>query len=200
MTKWKAECNTFFDKNIKGEEILDIGRGAYPHPKATKTLDAFEEVHVRENIFRPDIVADINEHIPLSDNSVDCIIMNNVLEHIHTPQKAIDECRRVLKEEGLLLVAVPFLIKIHQEPIDFHRYTRYMLEKLFKDFEYTITPSMCTLTDFYIGIQGDLFGQIRKKKAPIGFVASGLIKRLTSLIPDIYEKSYSSGYLIYAKK
>ncbi|OGG48350.1 hypothetical protein A3D66_02180 [Candidatus Kaiserbacteria bacterium RIFCSPHIGHO2_02_FULL_50_9] len=192
LTKWKSECNAFLDKNIQGTDVLDIGCGEYPHPRATKTLDFLQEFH-------PDVVADVNEKIPLPDNSFDCIIMNNTLEHLYNPQKAIDECRRILRQGGLLLAAVPFLIKTHQEPHDYHRYTEYMLRILFKDFAYEITPSASTLRDIYIGVQGDLFGLIRKKDFT-GFLASKLIQILTPLIPNISHESYPKGYLICAKK
>ena len=197
---WKSECNTFISNNIVGKQILDIGCGAYPHPKATLTLDAIEEVRIRDRVFRPDVVADINEHIPLPDNYVDCIIMNNVLEHVHNPKNTLAECRRVLKRGGVLLVTVPFLVKIHQEPIDYHRYTIYMLELLFKDFQYKITPSKHNLTYLYTITQNSLFGMIGKKKHPVGFVISRIIKILTLFLPEVSEESYPYGYLVSGRK
>ncbi len=199
MTKWKTECNTFIDNNITGKDILDIGCGAYPNAKATMTLDVVDEIRVRGRVFRPDVVANINERIPLPDNSVDCIIMNNVLEHIHTPQKALDECHRVLRQGGVLLVTVPFLIKIHQKPIDYHRYTSYMLERLFKNFTHTITPSQYTLTDFYKETQRSFFGMIGKRK-PAAFLISRIIILLSIFLPNISEESYKKGYLVFARK
>jgi 2-polyprenyl-3-methyl-5-hydroxy-6-metoxy-1,4-benzoquinol methylase len=39
--------------------------------------------------------------------SFDVVTMNHVLEHMPAPETAIDECSRVLKKGGLLVVAVP---------------------------------------------------------------------------------------------
>src|SRR5205085_10263240 len=41
-----------------------------------------------------------------------------------------EECRRVLRTRGAVVIVVPFLIRLHQVPHDFLRYTRYMLEYL----------------------------------------------------------------------
>jgi SAM-dependent methyltransferase len=37
----------------------------------------------------------------------DAVIMNHVLEHIHSPGKILDECRRILKPGGRLILGVP---------------------------------------------------------------------------------------------
>src|SRR3990172_554887 len=42
-----------------------------------------------------------------SPGSFDVVTMNHVLEHMSAPEKAINECSRVLREGGLLVVAVP---------------------------------------------------------------------------------------------
>ena len=39
----------------------------------------------------------------------DCILMNHVLEHCHYPTKVLQECYRLLKGNGLLIVVVPNL-------------------------------------------------------------------------------------------
>jgi hypothetical protein len=46
----------------------------------------------------------------------------------------VSEVSRVLKPGGVLLCFVPFMYWIHEMPHDYHRYTRYALEKLCKDY------------------------------------------------------------------
>lgn len=48
-----------------------------------------------------------NGKIPLEDNSIDAVIMDNVLEHIEEPTSVLKEIKRVLKANGLLLIGVP---------------------------------------------------------------------------------------------
>lgn len=45
--------------------------------------------------------------LPFPDNTFDCIIFSEVLEHIPNEKKALGELRRVLKKNGTLLVTVP---------------------------------------------------------------------------------------------
>lgn len=79
------------------------------------------------------IVADLGQPLPLADNCADAVVLSNVLEHIYEPHKLIADLHRVLKPGGVMLVVVPFLIKLHQTPYDFHRYTRYALERMCAD-------------------------------------------------------------------
>jgi predicted SAM-dependent methyltransferase len=57
----------------------------------------------------PDIIADITQHIPLKDNSVDLIFSRATLEHL-TYQELINhflECHRLIKKEGYIRMTVP---------------------------------------------------------------------------------------------
>ncbi len=45
--------------------------------------------------------------LPFRDGTFDVILCNHVLEHVPEPEKALRELRRVLRQEGLLIVGVP---------------------------------------------------------------------------------------------
>ena len=70
--------------------------------------------------------------LPLATASVDTVAMLDVLEHIAEPENALAEASRVLKKRGKLLVHVPFLYPLHDEPYDYHRWTKYGLQYLAK--------------------------------------------------------------------
>lgn len=53
------------------------------------------------------------EALPFEDDSFDILICNQVLEHLKEIHHVMDECHRVLKEDGLLLVGVPNLAALH---------------------------------------------------------------------------------------
>lgn len=61
--------------------------------------------------------------LPFRDNSIDSLIYQAVLEHVHDPRRVIDEATRVLKPGGYLYLEVPFLQGFHADPYDFQRYT-----------------------------------------------------------------------------
>lgn len=44
---------------------------------------------------------------PVADGACDACILDNVLEHIENPRSTLDECYRITKENGGLVVAVP---------------------------------------------------------------------------------------------
>jgi len=46
-------------------------------------------------------------NLPLKDNSIDCIILAEVIEHLDQPSKAIGEIHRVLKKNGMLIMLFP---------------------------------------------------------------------------------------------
>lgn len=69
-------------------------------------------------------------NLPLPDDSCDCAVSMQVLEHISDPDKALKEINRVLKGNGLVLISVPHVTPIHLEPYDFFRYTPNGMMKL----------------------------------------------------------------------
>lgn len=48
-----------------------------------------------------------NAAFPIASGSVNCCVLDNVLEHIAHPQETLDECYRITQQGGGLVVAVP---------------------------------------------------------------------------------------------
>lgn len=76
---------------------------------------------------RPDAYADAIA-LPLTDASVDAVVLLEVLEHLPAPDQALAEIARVLRPGGRLLLTMPFLYPLHDAPHDFQRYTTHGLE------------------------------------------------------------------------
>jgi SAM-dependent methyltransferase len=57
------------------------------------------------------------------DNSVGTLLIFETLEHLPYPQKAITEAHRVLRDDGLLALSVPFTYRLHAFPTDYWRFT-----------------------------------------------------------------------------
>lgn len=120
-----------FAAELRGE-LLDVGSGRSNrygplcvNASSRRTLDT-------DPRGKPDILASA-EDIPLPDGSVDSVLCTQVLEHVQHPHDVAAELFRVLKPGGLLLLTVPQLNELHEEPHDYFRYTRYGLEALLKD-------------------------------------------------------------------
>lgn len=121
-------------------EILDVGgskkSGYHELIKGQHTI-------VTGNIdesYGTDLVFDAQETWPFSNNSFDSVLMINLLEHLYVHDVALQEAYRVLKTNGRIIGAVPFLINVHGSPNDYFRYTkeslqRKLMEKGFADIQ-----------------------------------------------------------------
>lgn len=121
--------NTFLKEYIKDDFItLNIGSGNSKISDKIYNVDIFEYDNV-------DIVCDI-ENLPFKDNSIDVILNIAVLEHVPNPQKVINEIYRVLKPNGIIYTAFPFMQGFHASPYDFTRVTQEGIKELHNEFEY----------------------------------------------------------------
>ena len=116
--------------------IADIGSGKSPYKKYLQHLcQMYLTTDISES-YRPYIVADA-QYLPLKFESVDLILLTEVLEHLQTPKKALLEINRVLKPKGFLILTVPFVIRYH-DSIDFFRFTDTALIQLLSESGFSI--------------------------------------------------------------
>ena len=95
--------------------IVDLGAGGRKITPDTITIDFIK-------IGATDIIADIHD-VPLQDESVDCVICTGTLEHVDHPEKVVREISRILKENGVVYIDVPFMQCYHPDPVDYWRFT-----------------------------------------------------------------------------
>jgi len=50
---------------------------------------------------------EISDKIPLGNESVDCVILLDVVEHLDVPEKILTESYRILRKDGILLLTTP---------------------------------------------------------------------------------------------
>ena len=105
------------------------------NPKVEKYLGMDLENSDIYNQIQPDIYWD-GYNIPLPDNSVNCVMLTEVLEHCPDPDKVLKEANRVLKSEGKIIFSVPFIWYLHETPYDFYRYTPFALNHILTDTGY----------------------------------------------------------------
>jgi SAM-dependent methyltransferase len=93
---------------------------------------------------KADITASAYE-LPFPDESLDAIINFNLLEHLETPQRFVDEAKRVLKPGGYVYSTVLFVHPYHGGMNagafcpDYFRFTKDGANYLFRDFENQIS-------------------------------------------------------------
>jgi glycosyltransferase involved in cell wall biosynthesis len=85
------------EAEYKGLMCIDIGGGLNPYP-------GYTTVDLRENA---DYVCDLNNGIPLPDNSVFVLNASHIIEHLHDKTKIMSEIHRVLAPGGWAFIDVP---------------------------------------------------------------------------------------------
>lgn len=73
------------------------------------------------------------EKLSLRSQSVGTVIALSTFEHVRHFWKGIDEVKRILKPEGVLIVSTPFYFRIHQHPSDYWRFTTEAWDALLED-------------------------------------------------------------------
>lgn len=68
----------------------------------------------------------------INDNSFDIVYIYNVLEHVYTPWTAAQECIRICKPNGIIIVGAPFAWYYHKHPVDLWRFSHEGLKFLFE--------------------------------------------------------------------
>tara|TARA_B100000963_G_scaffold320730_1_gene303480 strand:- start:2793 stop:3719 length:927 start_codon:yes stop_codon:yes gene_type:complete len=135
VTKKNLEYLEDHFHNKNDLKILIVGGGTIG-----SGMNNFNKVF-KKNILAFDIYTSSNIHfiadahnIPIKNKSFDLIILQAVLEHVLNPYKVVDECRRLLKDDGLVYAETPFMQQVHEGAYDFIRFTDSGHRYLFKNF------------------------------------------------------------------
>ena len=115
--------------------VYDLGCGTRPYETdIMQYADRYVGVDWSNTLhgLKADVVANLNEPLPIEDSIADTVVSFQVLEHLSEPQIMINEAFRILRPGGRVFLSVPFQWHVHEAPYDFYRYTCYGLEYLFK--------------------------------------------------------------------
>jgi SAM-dependent methyltransferase len=127
-----ARYQKAFAQYTKGH-LLDLGCGTVPFYAAYQPYVANNTCVDWHNSFHSDMFrdqdCDLTQPLPFCDETFDTILLSDVLEHIPNPENLWQEMARILRRDGTLLLNVPFLYWVHEEPYDFYRYTEFSLRR-----------------------------------------------------------------------
>ena len=143
-----------FASQVHGR-VLDVGCGNRPYEQL---FDASEyvglELDTPEN--RLTKTADVyysGTVFPFEPNSFDSVVCNQVFEHIFEPEAFLREIGRVLKNQGRLLLTVPFVWDEHEQPRDFGRYSSFGLRALLSRNGFEVLELRKTVDDIRVIFQ-----------------------------------------------
>jgi SAM-dependent methyltransferase len=119
---------------FKGD-VIDLGCGVMPYKQlilSGKSVTSYRgidlKVNAEQNVY-PDITWD-GKHIPIGNESVDVVLLTEVIEHLQNPAEVLVEINRVLKKDGIIIGSTPFFWPLHEIPNDNRRFSPYGVEHL----------------------------------------------------------------------
>lgn len=194
--------------------LVDLGCGTAPYKSfflqyATNYIgiDWSESLHE----FKGDVISNLNKEINLENDFADTVVSFSVMEHLSNPQIFLNESYRILKEDGTIILGVPWMWWIHEAPHDYYRYTPYELKYMlnesgFKDIEIVPTSGFFTMIFIKINyfsvrfLKGSKFKifLLRLLFRPFWYVSQKIAPYLDKLDKD-WEKE-SQSYFVIAKK
>jgi SAM-dependent methyltransferase len=120
-------------KNVKGN-LIDIGCGRMPfRNQILQIVNSYDGLDIKPYYDDVKYVCDASDMHMINESTYDSAICLEVLEHTNQPQKVLNEIHRILKPNGVLVLTVPHLSRLHDIPNDYFRYTKfgiiYLLEQ-----------------------------------------------------------------------
>tara|TARA_B100001559_G_C16374060_1_gene563364 strand:- start:19 stop:705 length:687 start_codon:yes stop_codon:yes gene_type:complete len=190
---------------IDNMKVLNVGAGGNIEDSLKTRFNFVKSIDVDINR-KPDQIIDVCDLNQLKSLSFtpQLICMFEVLEHTKNPVNAINNLYEVVDNNGYIMLSVPFIFHIHDEPYDFFRFTKYGLEILFKNFsEIVIKPRNGWFETILV-----LFVRLRMEKNLFSKIIGNLfiliyflLTPLTYLLQKIIKsEKITTGYFVFAKK
>lgn len=127
--------------------VLDVGCGTMPFRRHLERLPAvtgYDSLDVEARAPGVTFIASVERMTPVPDGAYDTVLCSEVLEHVPDPWSGLQEIRRVLRPCGVLLLSVPFLARLHEEPHDYFRYTEHALREALRRLEFDVDEVVVT--------------------------------------------------------
>lgn len=138
---------------IKGK-VLDVGCGSKPYEALFQVseyigleLASPENQHKKADYFYDGAI------FPFTDKTFDSVITNQVLEHVFNPDVFLSEIHRVLKDDGIVLLTVPFVWDEHEQPFDYARYSSFGLKYLLEKYQFEVIEQRKSIQDIRVIFQ-----------------------------------------------
>jgi len=132
----------FIHQMGKVHRLIDLGCGERPYQgvykdfaKAHFGMDLPSSLH---NVSTSDVFG-LAEAIPFREGSFDIVLCTEVLEHTADPDHVLKQIHQISTPGGYLFLSTPFMVPVHEPPLDFFRYTQFGLQRLLEKNGFRIT-------------------------------------------------------------
>ncbi len=187
-------------------DLLDVGCGAAPLYGVYRdriTSSTWVDWRQQDGVPPLDLAHDINTPFPFPSESFDTILATDVVEHLHDPETFFRELTRLLRPGGQLILGAPFMYWVHEAPHDYHRYTRFRLERLCASNALTVERLDAHGGAFEVVL--DVIGKVVATSAIASFVHGGLISLLLNspahrLFRRRHTETFPLAYVLVARR
>lgn len=114
--------------------VLVVGAGDDPYRRLFHDPERYVRLDIVPRPGCTDVRADAHR-LPFTEESFDCVLASEVLEHLSSPVDFVQDLQRILVPGGKAVLTVPFLFHRHADPFDFSRLTPEGLRRAFADFQ-----------------------------------------------------------------
>jgi len=123
---------------VRGAAI-DLGCGMMPFRDVVlDQVTAYDSFDREARTAGVTYLGDIEDMHMIPDARYDAALCLEVLEHVPHPGRALHEMARILRPGGWLVLSVPHLSRLHEEPHDYFRFTVHGLRVLLEEAGFTV--------------------------------------------------------------
>lgn len=156
----------FFSRKADWGDILDVGAQYCPYyPLFEQRCRSYTSLDVVQTPI-VDVVCNA-EDMTLPDSSFDLVICTQVLEHTQRPQRIVDECYRVLRSGGTLLLSVPSIFPVHGYPADNWRFMPQGVELMLSRFSAVRVLGEMDFAESWLSTNGQFLRTFTGKLHPL---------------------------------
>lgn len=115
-------------------DVIDLGCGTMPFREIiADQVCTYDSLDREARVEGVTYLGDIEDMAMVPSARYDAALCLEVLEHLPHPDRALHEMARILRPGGWLVLSVPHLSRLHEEPHDYYRFTTHALRMLLQE-------------------------------------------------------------------
>ena len=112
-------------------KLLDIGCGHMPlKVELERKVGPYDTLDVKKHTDNVTYIGSVLDMHMIPADHYESVICLAVIEHVPDPFKAVSEIHRILKKDGIFILSVPHMSRLHELPHDYFRYTEFGVREL----------------------------------------------------------------------